>query len=124
MRHWSEEDPWVDGDPDRIVRPYTVTGGRTRSDHADVELIALITTVRPPTRAQRLQPVQHALLGLCRRPMALVEVAARLDLPVAVIRVLLGDLLDNELISVSSPSAAGAPDARFLQAVIDGIRRL
>ncbi|MFI6341248.1 DUF742 domain-containing protein [Streptomyces sp. NPDC050535] len=124
MRHWSEEDPWEDDDPGRIVRPYTVTRGRTRSGHGDVELITLITTVRPPTRAQRLQPEQDRLLAMCRRPMALVEVAAHLDLPVAVVRILLGDLLDNELISVSSPPAVGAPDARLLQAVIDGIRRL
>jgi len=64
------------------------------------------------------------LLALCRTPTALVEVSARLDLPVAVIRVLLDDLLDNELVSVSPPAAAGTPDARFLQAVIDGIRRI
>lgn len=124
MRHWSEEDPWADDDPGRLIRPYTVTGGRTQSARADIELIALVSTVRPPTRAQRLQPEQHKLLALCRKPTALVEIAAYLDLPVAAVRVLLGDLLDNELISVSSPSAAGAPDARFLQAVIDGIRRL
>ncbi|MET7682489.1 DUF742 domain-containing protein [Streptomyces sp. NPDC005423] len=124
MRHWSEEDPWEGDDPGRLIRPYTVTGGRTQAVRADIELISLVSTVRPPTRAQRLQPEQHRLLSLCRRPTALVEIAAYLDLPVAAVRVLLGDLLDNDLISVTSPSAAGSPDARFLQAVIDGIRRL
>ncbi|MEU6200731.1 DUF742 domain-containing protein [Streptomyces sp. NPDC047061] len=124
MRHWSEEDPWAEDDPRRLVRPYAVTGGRTHSVRADVDLIALISTVRPPTRDQRLQPEQHRLLALCRRPTALVEVAAALDLPVSVVRILLGDLLDTELVSVSAPPAAGTPDARFLQAVIDGIRRL
>ncbi|MER7640805.1 MULTISPECIES: DUF742 domain-containing protein [unclassified Streptomyces] len=124
MRHWSEEDPWEDEDPALLVRPYTVTGGRTPSVRPGVELITLISTVRPPTRDQRLQPEQNRLLALCRTPTALVEVAARLDLPVAVIRVLLDDLLDNDLVSVSPPTAAGIPDARFLQAVIDGIRRI
>ncbi|MFK0173151.1 DUF742 domain-containing protein [Streptomyces sp. NPDC090306] len=123
MRHWSEEDPWED-DPGPLVRPYTVTGGRTPSARSGVELISLISTVRSPARDLRLQPEQHQLLALCRTPVALVEVAARLNQPVAVVRVLLGDLLENELVSVSSPSAVGAPDARFLQAVIDGIRRL
>ncbi|MGW2824257.1 DUF742 domain-containing protein [Streptomyces sp. NPDC001443] len=124
MRHWSEEEPWEDGDAGRLIRPYTVTRGRTSSTRPDIDLIALISTLRPPMRALRLQPEQHRLLALCRRPTALVEVAACLNLPVAVVRVLLGDLLDNDLVSLSSPSAAGAPDARFLQAVIDGIRRL
>ncbi len=61
-----------------------------------------------PVRAPRRRtghPDQH------RTPTALVEVAARLDLPVAVIRVLLDDLLDNDLVSVSPPTAAGIPDA-------------
>lgn len=124
MRHWSEEDPWADDDPSLLIRPYTVTGGRTASARSDIELISLVSTVRPPTRAQRLQPEQNQLLALCRTPTAVVEIAARLDLPVAVIRVLLDDLLDHELVSVSPPAAAGAPDARFLQAVIDGIRRI
>ncbi|MFJ3419035.1 DUF742 domain-containing protein [Streptomyces sp. NPDC086082] len=124
MRHWSEEDPWENEEPALLVRPYTVTGGRTPSVRPGVELITLISTVRPPTREQRLQPEQNRLLALCRTPTALVEVAARLDLPVAVIRVLLDDLLDDDLVSVSPPTAAGIPDARFLQAVIDGIRRI
>jgi hypothetical protein len=124
MRHWSQDDPWADEHIGPLIRPYTLTGGRTQPARTDIELISLISTVRPPTRAERLQPEQHQLLGLCRTPTALVEVAARLDLPIAVVRVLLGDLLDQELVSVSSPSAAGIPDAHFLQAVIDGIRRL
>ncbi|MCI3277954.1 DUF742 domain-containing protein [Streptomyces cylindrosporus] len=124
MRHWSEEDPWADDDPGPLVRPYTVTRGRTSSARPGLELISLISTVRPPTRDQRLQPEQNRLLALCRTPTALVEVAARLDLPVAVVRVLLDDLLDHQLVSVSPPSAVGSTDARFIQAVIDGIRRL
>lgn len=124
MKHWSQEDPWSDDGFGPLIRPYTLTGGRTESARTGVELISLISTIRPPTRAERLQPEQHQLLALCRTPTALVEVAARLDLPIAVVRVLLGDLLDHDLVSVSSPSAAGTPDARFLQAVIDGIHRL
>ncbi|MFD4876445.1 DUF742 domain-containing protein [Streptomyces sp. NPDC058420] len=109
MRHWSEEDPWEDEDPALLVRPYTVTGGRTPFVRPGVELITLISTVRPPTRDQRLQPEQNRLLALCRTPTALVEVAARLDLPVAVIRVLLDDLLDNALVSVSPPPRPVSP---------------
>jgi len=124
MRHWSEEDPWADEEPGLLIRPYTVTGGRTAPVRTGIELITLISTVRPPTRDQRLQPEQNQLLALCRVPTALVEVAARLGLPVAVVRVLLDDLLDHELVSVSPSSAAGSPDARFIQAVIDGIRRI
>ncbi|MEV8539590.1 DUF742 domain-containing protein [Streptomyces sp. NPDC051572] len=124
MKHWSQQEPWSDESAGPLIRPYTLTGGRTPPIHTDIELISLVSTIRLPTRADRLQPEQQHLLALCRAPTALVEIAARLDLHIAVVRVLLGDLLDHELISVTSPSAAGTPDARFLQAVIDGIRRL
>ncbi|MZG17094.1 DUF742 domain-containing protein [Streptomyces sp. SID5914] len=124
MRHWSQEAPGPEEDTGPLIRPYTLTGGRTQPAHTGIELISLISTVRPPTRTERLQPEQHQLLALCRFPTALVEVAARLDLPISVVRVLLSDLMDQGLASVSSPPAAGAPDAHFLQAVIDGIRRL
>ena len=80
MRHWSEEDPWADEDPGLLVRPYTVTGGRTTSAHSGIGLISLISTVRRPTRDQRLQPEQNRLLALYRTPTAPVEVAACLDL--------------------------------------------
>ncbi|NNN35320.1 DUF742 domain-containing protein [Streptomyces sp. S3(2020)] len=101
-----------------------MTRGRTSAARPGIELISLISTVRPPTRDQRMQPEQNRILALCRTPMALVEVAARLGLPVAVVRVLLDDLLDHRLVSVSPPSAVGSPDARLIQAVIDGIRRI
>jgi hypothetical protein len=41
--------------PGRLVRPYTLTGGRTRPSHADLELEALVSTTsrvnRPTCRS-------------------------------------------------------------------------
>jgi hypothetical protein len=53
------------------------------------------------------------------------EVAARLDLPVGVVRVLIGDLLQASLVSTfDSDSTVNPPDENTLQAVIDGLRAL
>ncbi|WP_059013331.1 DUF742 domain-containing protein [Streptomyces specialis] len=123
MRHWSE-DSWDAQQGGPIVRPYALTQGRTTPSRPDIELISMVSTVRLPGRTTRLQPEQLRALALCRTPTAVVEVAAHLALPVCVVKILLGDLLDHELIALSSPDASAATDVRFLQAVIDGIRRL
>ncbi|WP_326599003.1 DUF742 domain-containing protein [Streptomyces sp. NBC_01803] len=123
MTHWSE-DSWDEERSGPMVRPYALTRGRTQPSRPDIELISLVSTVRLPGRAIRLQPEQLRTLALCRTPTAVVEVAAHLALPVCVVKILLGDLLDHELIVLSSPDASTASDVRFLQAVIDGIRRL
>jgi hypothetical protein len=71
-------------------------------------------------------PEQQAILELVRRrPLSVAEVAAETDLPLGVVRILLGDLLDAELISVSRPvPAAQLPDVGILREVIQGLRAL
>jgi hypothetical protein len=55
----------------------------------------------------------------------MAEIAARLDLPVGVVRVLIGDLLQENLVSTfESDTAINPPDENILQAVIDGLRAL
>lgn len=63
----------------------------------------------------------------CRRqePLSVAELAAELDLPVGVVRVLIGDLLDAELVHVSRPvPPAELPDEKVLREVIEGLRAL
>jgi hypothetical protein len=53
------------------------------------------------------------------------EVAAELDLPVDVVRVLLGDLADQRLVIVRQPEpVARFPSASVLEQVIDGLHAL
>jgi len=57
--------------------------------------------------------------------LSVAELSARLDLPVGVVRVLIGDLMQANLISTFEADAAiRAPDDDILQAVIDGLRAL
>jgi hypothetical protein len=57
--------------------------------------------------------------------MSVAELAADLDLPVGVLRVLVGDLLDARLAHVSRPVApAQLPDVSILREVINGLRAL
>lgn len=72
------------------------------------------------------QPESAAILELCRdRPLAVAEVAAHLDLPPSVVKVLCGDLLEKSVIAIKAPGTeASAPSVALLERVIDGIRKL
>ncbi|MFC5634867.1 DUF742 domain-containing protein [Streptomyces bullii] len=113
--------------PGRLVRPFTLTGGRTRPSRADFTLITTVSTVDPPpVSAARPQPEHHRILRLCTRPMAVAELAARLDLPVSVVVILLCDLLEAGRITARPPRPVSrtTPDLDLLQKVRDGLGRL
>lgn len=109
-----------------MVRPYTVTGGRTSHSRSDFALITLVSTRSEALPGQNEQPESAAIVELCRqRPLAVAEVAAHLDLPPSVVKVLCGDLLDKSMIAIKAPSAeAGAPSVELLERVIRGICKL
>lgn len=125
MTHRTEES-WFDKEAGRLVRPYAITQGRTRPTRHEFALITLVVARDPDTDHSRLDPESAEILALCREsPLAVAEIAARLDLPVSVVKVLCGDLLEESLILTRAPiGMSDAPDVRLLQKVIDGIRRL
>ncbi|MEW2045546.1 DUF742 domain-containing protein [Streptomyces sp. NBC_00377] len=110
----------------RLVRPFTLTGGRTRPSRADFTLITTVTAVDPPpAQATRPQPEHGRILRLCARPLAVAELAAHLDLPVSVVVIILCDLLEAGLITARPPrSVAGTPDLDLLEKVRDGLGRI
>ncbi|MFI6505113.1 DUF742 domain-containing protein [Nonomuraea typhae] len=115
---------WMDDEAGPLVRPYALTGGRTRSASGEtLDLIASVTAIGDPPGG--LGPEQLAILRAARTPISVADVAVELDLPVGVVRVLLGDLRDHGLISVTAPNAAGPrPNERLLKEVINGLRAL
>ncbi|WP_432277527.1 DUF742 domain-containing protein [Kitasatospora brasiliensis] len=123
---------WYDDDAGPLVRPYAMTRGRTGAGEQQFDLIAVVVTELPdPAFALDVPeppvgPEQARILALCRNaPLSVAELAADLDLPVGVVRVLLGDLLAAGLIRVRRPvPPALLPDERILQEVIRGLRAL
>lgn len=112
-----------DEDPDRL---YVVTGGRSRADEDTFDTVTLVVgSGRPDPGMQS----EHAkILRLCREPISVVELSAELRLPVAVVRILLGDLLAAGKITTRRPSAAAepanAPSPELLEQVLVGLRNL
>ena len=118
---------WLDRDAGPVVRPYAMTGGRTHgSAAAGFDVVALVTARVGLTAGDvvGLQPEHRSILGFAREPLAVAEVASYLDLPLGVVRVLLGDLLHQGLISMYEPPQGRLPHDGVLRAVIDGLRAL
>jgi hypothetical protein len=121
---------WYDGEAGPLVRPYAMTGGRTQSGPTGVrlDLIALVTLgpAGPKAGDTALGPEHRTLIELCRtETQSVAELAADADLPVGVVRVLLGDLLELGCVSISLPvPPAHLPDERILREVIAGLRAL
>ncbi|MEU6309476.1 DUF742 domain-containing protein [Streptomyces sp. NPDC047014] len=125
------EGQWYDAEAGPLVRPYALTGGRTEPGAYGVrfDLIALVAVdpEAPDEAAEPLLGPEHrALLGRCRaETRSVAELAADADLPVGVVRVLLGDLLEGGQVRVSRPvPPARLPDERILREVIEGLRAL
>jgi hypothetical protein len=66
------------------------------------------------------------LLDRCRAgPVSVAELAAEADLPLGVVRVLLGDLINLGRIRVTTPvPPAELPDPSLLQHIISGLKAL
>jgi hypothetical protein len=108
-----------------IVRPYALTGGRTRPTGDTLGMLALIhASANPLAEAMFLEPEQARVLKLCRQPTTVADLASDLDLPLGVVRILLSDMRDRGLISIRQPSARPVSDERILKDVADALRRL
>ena len=76
-----------------LVRPYTLTAGRTDTS-VDLPLEAPVQTLQAAL-AHNWPPndVKDKIIQLCVKSPSVAEISARLDLPLGVARVLVGDLV-------------------------------
>lgn len=117
---------WLDRDAGPVVRPYALTRGRTHSAGAEFGLLDMVAAV--PVGADELRglpPEHRRLLELCRRPAAVADLASEVDLPLGVVRVLLGDLRQQGLVTVAKAAAQrNLSEESVLRSVLDGLRAL
>jgi hypothetical protein len=116
------EGPWLDDAAGRLVRPFTVSNGRTRPSVALDLMSQVMATGATPLGY--LGPEHAQALDLCRAPVSVAEIAAHLRLPAAVTKVLLSDLVDTGVLTTKPPAYHHQPtDRALLEAVLDGLRR-
>lgn len=117
---------WFDEDAGPVVRPYALTKGRTRATSYELDLITLVVARQPlPPNARALSPNYQRVLSACGYPVSVAEVAARADLPLGVVKILISDLIERDYVVFgpdSSPTTG--PSLDMMQKVLDGIRKL
>lgn len=115
------------------VRPYSLTGGRTRFGHVLLVETFVAALEAPEERPEltkgdlrtKVMPEMQAIVELCRRMRTVAEIAALLRMPLGVVRVLLSDLADQGKIRVyGTGHGPGQPDRALLERVLSGLRRL
>jgi hypothetical protein len=118
------EGEWLDDEAGPVVRPYAITGGLTRSAGERLDLLDMACAVRNTGWNPALTPEQTEVLDRCPIPVPLVELAADLDLPTGVVRILVSDLRERGLVTIHRSKPAGLSDLKILQEVVNGLRGL
>ncbi len=109
-----------------LLRPYTITRGRTRPTGPEFDLMTIIRTA--PSAFERptgLTPEHLRILGICQTPTPLADLGAETGLSVNVLRILLGDLRERGMITARpQASVSQLPEERILLEVIQGLQAL
>ncbi|MFX4291435.1 DUF742 domain-containing protein [Streptomyces bohaiensis] len=116
-----------DGDQP-LVRPYAMTGGRTRPRY-QLAIEALVSTSVEPVQLQGLLPEHQRICQLCMAEVkSVAEVSALLAMPLGVARILVADLAEAGLVAIHQPGhegePGGQPDVTLLERVLSGLRKL
>jgi hypothetical protein len=117
-----DDEHWFDDAAGRLVRPYTVSNGRTEpTTRMDLLSMVIATGRRPPGQ---LGPDHAQALGLCGSFTTVAEVAARLKLPAVVTKILLSDLMDWGAVDARFPEpSADSSNPAVLETILDALQR-
>jgi len=116
--------PQVKRPNEPLIRPYILTGGRTRPRH-DLDVHALVHTTEHGRTTTRSLPHEHdAIRLICRSARSVAEVAALLNVPLGVARILIDDMEEQDLISVTIPPQEDEHSVELLTRVLEGLRAL
>jgi hypothetical protein len=108
-----------------LVRPYSRTGGRTRSSF-DLAIEALVSSTELAS-GPTVDPEHQPIAELCAEVRSVAEVAALLSMPLGVARILLADMAEQGLVQVHRTAhhlGSGNPPIGILERVLAGLRRL
>jgi hypothetical protein len=81
-----------DATDDLAIRPFMLTGGRTRPVQDGLR-IETILSARPAALSAPLRFEVRRIVELCQRPRSVADVAVALGVPLGVTRVLVADLV-------------------------------
>src|ERR1700735_1149914 len=106
----------MDRDAGPIVRPYALTGGRSQPAGENIDLLAIVWSIGDSPPDPRMVEPEHGLvLERCQPFRPVADLAAGLDPPLGVVRILLSDMRERGLIAIRQPPRAQITDIKILQ---------
>ncbi|WP_018221332.1 DUF742 domain-containing protein [Salinispora pacifica] len=99
--HWTSTRPPAPVEPqppaaepadEAAVRPFLLTGGRTRPVQDGLRVETLLSA-RPAALSAPLRFEANRIVTLCQRPTSVADLAVAMRVPLGVVRVLVADLL-------------------------------
>jgi hypothetical protein len=116
-------EPGAEAVADRtVVRPFFLTGGRTRPLQDGLRVHTVITA--PPGALHApLRFELRRIVELCQRPCSVAEVAAGLGVPVGVAKVLIADLATSGYVSCHDADEDALP-IELIERIADRVRAL
>lgn len=108
----------------RRIRPYALTGGRTRARH-QLLVETLISVPRyDPSLADKLMPESKALYERARAQVSIAELSSLLNIPLGVVRVLVSDLAAQGAVYIHPTAHAYHHDRNVLERILNGLKQL
>ena len=124
----ADDDPAVEKQrPSEVspLRPYLLTGGRTRPSAAPLELEAQVVTTETGYIAINTMSYEYRdILELCQTAHAIAEVAAQLKLHLGVARILVVDLLVLGHVTTRRPGVQPHRNVQIIERVIRGLQSI
>ncbi|WP_280421085.1 DUF742 domain-containing protein [Nocardia carnea] len=109
---YGPEDHWDEDDDGPIVRLFAVTRGRGRTERRELTLDTRVVDRGAGRAPQRTEPEYVDIARLCRTAQSVAEISAQLRLPLAMAKVLVGDLIDDGRLEVRPPFETTIDPAR------------
>ncbi len=85
-----------------FVRPFVITGGRTRAADASLRMETMVQTVGKPR--EDLDFEKARIVDYCYEPISIAEIAAELGIPLGVAIVIVDDLVEDGCLETSYSS--------------------
>jgi Protein of unknown function (DUF742) len=110
------------GEAGRFVPLYVLVNGRTSPRNTSLDLATQVIALPADTRA--LEPEYEAIVKRCCVWMSIAEIAAHLNYPLTLAKILVDVLLECGFLALGSPVEETPPDLELLETILVGLENL
>jgi hypothetical protein len=104
-----------------VVRPFMLTGGRTRPLHDGLRIETLLHAA-PAALSAPLRFEPRRIVELCQAPMSMADLAVALKVPLGVVRVIVADLVTDGYLRIEEQ--LGELPIELIERIRDRVRAL